>query len=620
MVSRALLVSGALSLVLATGAYHATPYIPASQGSWLISSAQAQSAMTITDVKVVSEFVTYSLPRLEITGSSLSEADVKALFDGSKLGTLHERLAKFSAQEIRIPDLILDQKVGKTIQKTTYKDSILKNVINGKISSFVAGGLTFTSQEADSKTLTGTGGEITADEIDLTTIAQLYVSTSPNTLGNEFKKLYGKYTAKDFVFTGGKGEKITIARINGSDFKAKAGTMSWTDALKEFSAVDDFDKLTPEKKKSVLTALSDLFSNIDLGWFEVVDLAVNDPNEASNAVVKIGRMAYGSPQSLNDSMRELRLESLSVTAKDGNAKIGLISSKGFSAQSTFDALKDAVLKDDAKFEKVNPRSLIPTLGTLRFEGLEFDVPDTSAKNKKGQKSLADAATLPAPNIKFTVKQASITAEKPINGIPTNIQYAVDGFNMPLPENTKEEGLKDLVEMGYRQLALSFAFKADWLESSKEVRLSEMSYRGEQMGSYNTRLTLGNITKDVFNLDTAVATVALMGATVKTLDMNLENAGLFEKLIEREAKKAKKTSEELRREYAATAAVAIPALLGNSENAQRIAQAVARFIAKPSKLMISATSKKPEGLGLTDVMSDLTPQGVLEKIDVKATAE
>jgi hypothetical protein len=115
-------------------------------------------------------------------------------------------------------------------------------------------------------------------------------------------------------------------------------------------------------------------------------------------------------------------------------------------------------------------------------------------------------------------------------------------------------------------------------------------------------------------------VALVGATARNIDLTIENEGLFERLIAREAEKQKRPPEDLRREYGMAAAVGVPATLGNTASAKAIGQAVARFIAKPGRLNISMRTKDPAGLGIADLMSATEPAALLDKLDITATAE
>jgi hypothetical protein len=61
------------------------------------------------------------------------------------------------------------------------------------------------------------------------------------------------------------------------------------------------------------------------------------------------------------------------------------------------------------------------------------------------------------------------------------------------------------------------------------------------------------------------------------------------------------------------------MLGNTASAKTVGQAVARFIAKPGRLVISARSKDPAGLGISDLAVP-QPAALLEKIEITATAE
>ena len=141
-----------------------------------------------------------------------------------------------------------------------------------------------------------------------------------------------------------------------------------------------------------------------------------------------------------------------------------------------------------------------------------------------------------------------------------------------------------------------------------------------MGSAVLRGVLANVDKDLFNPDSAIALVALLGATARNLDLTIENKGLFERVIANEARKQKKSPEDLRREYGITAAIAVPSILGNSASAKAVGQAVARFVARPGRLNISARAKSPAGLGIADFAAAPEPAALLDKLDITATAE
>ena len=122
-----------------------------------------------------------------------------------------------------------------------------------------------------------------------------------------------------------------------------------------------------------------------------------------------------------------------------------------------------------------------------------------------------------------------------------------------------------------------------------------------MGNVAVTGIIGNVGKDLFDADTAIAAVALAGARAKALDVTIENKGLFERYLDKAAKEQKTKPESLRRAYAAGAAFVVPAMIGSSEQARTLSQAIARFIAKPDKLTINATPKDPSGFGIVEAV-------------------
>jgi hypothetical protein len=141
-----------------------------------------------------------------------------------------------------------------------------------------------------------------------------------------------------------------------------------------------------------------------------------------------------------------------------------------------------------------------------------------------------------------------------------------------------------------------------------------------MGQVSLKGVIGGVTRDLFDPDPAVATVAAFKATARSLELTAENTGLFDRYLQQEARKQKKTQETLRREYGAAAAFAVPMMLGNSDQAKAVGQAVARFIAKPTRLRITARAKNPDGLGITDLATLSDPAAALETLEIVATTE
>lgn len=559
--------------------------------------------VVLDNVAIDLGFVTYRMAKIEFSGVNLPRAELAALFDKNATEPLAARLARVSAKQIAVPELVVEQQVGGERQVTRYRDMVFADVANGRAASVASAGSSFEIKDRDAGTVSGGMGRLTISDIDMAEAARIYSERAGGAVG-PMKRIYGAFAIENLAFAADKGARVKVARIAGKDFAARPTKDSWVETMKTLGAAEKADKASPAEQQRMMGAFADLFEAMQVGSMEATGIEISDA-DAKEGSGRIARIAYtGGAAGPSD----LRVEGMEIGAKDGKAKIGLIAFTGFSFGPTFSelrALGDKPMKD---LDMDSLRRLIPTIGTIRFSGLDFDVPNEASKEAKPE------------NIKFSVKDIEVTADKPLNGIPTNIRVGVQSFHMPLPADTKEEGLKDLVALGYRALDLSWLTAASWNEQGNELLLREISASGAGMGSVSLRGTIGGVGKDVFNTDSAVALVALLGATVKNAQLTIENGGLFEKLVEQEAKKQNKSAADLRREFGVAAAVAIPAMLGNSGQAKAIGQAVAKFVAKPGKLSIAARTKDPAGLGVADLASIGEPGAILDKLEVTATAE
>jgi hypothetical protein len=541
-------------------------------GPALISAALAAENVTLNDVTLGVDYITYRIPRVDVTASSLSQAQLLALLDKNATEPLAKRLAQFSASAISAPQMFIEQTVGGD------KSTIVYN-----------------------KPVDGTFGPMSVKDFDLVLTMRLYTDKAgPN--DTVPRVIYSSFSAEKMAITGDKGVKVGIDRISGGGFKARPGQTPWLDLMKTLAEKGDFEKLPNPEKARVGNMFLDMFDSFEFGQIELTGLSIEDASTGKPFGVRIKRIAVSGGDA-----SEVRMEGLDFSAPDGKFSFGLSSWSGYSFKPTVAGLRELLARPDLdKLDDFDFRKLIPVIGTSRSADLVFDIPN----EKK-----------PGERIQLAVKGSEFTADKPLNGIPTNVRYAVDSLAMTIPPGSQEEGLKDLLEMGYKSLNVSLAIESAWNEAANEIAIKEVSFNGVDMGSVAIRAILGNVTKDVFSSDLAMAQVALMGATAKSLSINVENRGGFERGIAHAAKQQGRTADDLRKELGAAATMVIPAVLGDSSGAKAIASAVAKFVTKPGTLAISATAKDKSGLGLADFMATGgDPTAILSKLDVTATAQ
>jgi len=293
---------------------------------------------------------------------------------------------------------------------------------------------------------------------------------------------------------------------------------------------------------------------------------------------------------------------------DNRVKIAAVSLTGFSIAPTLEGLKGLQGKTPDQFDQATIRSLIPTLGTLRISGMDLDVLDDKATGDKPER------------VRFTIRDYAVTADKPVNGIPTNIRVEQSNVAFKLPQNSDEPLVKEIAGLGYTTVDASSLIAATWNEAANEIALKEASVQALDMGRVSLTGLIGNATRDLFSADNGTALAAAVGAKAKSVDLVIEDKGLLSRYLAKAAKEQKTSPDSLRRIYAGAAPTVIASLIGDSEQARTLGQAVSRFIAQPGKLTINAQPKSPAGFGVMDLMLASDPKDILPKLNITAKAE
>jgi len=449
---------------------------------------------------------------------------------------------------------------------------------------------------------------LTATDTDLAALARIYAQKA-GADPEPMTKILGSYTVESSVFTDGTGDTTKFGRTVVRDLFMRPTEESWTALASLVLAMSELDKPSDKDTLRVLSAALDAANAVQVGLVEANGIEATGKAKDQTFGLATRRSAYQSATQTHPA--ELRTEGIELRMPEGTAKVDAISYTGFSFQPTLEGLRALRGKLTDKMDDLDSatiRSLIPTIGTIRYTGLSFDgrIPRENRTDRE--------------RLQISLGEAEFTAEKSRNGIPTHVRIAVRNLAFPLPADGKEESLKPMLDLGYKALNISGSLSATWNEAKQEILLTDVSLGGTEMGQIAMKGVIGGVKPDVFNLDTAVATAAALSATARSVEIAVENGGLFDRYLQQEAGKQKKAPEALRREYGAAAALAVPVMLGNSDQAKALGQAVARFIAKPNRLRITARTKNPAGLGLTDLMVLSDPAAALEKLEISVTTD
>lgn len=604
-----------------------------------LGGTQANAAdHRLTDVSIDLGILKIAIPVIEIKGSPLDAAGAAALVSGTSGESALSRLEKLTAGLIVIPEFHVDQAIGARRQRTTYTGFSARDVAGGRIGHIDIAGQQAVIEHPVIGPVKVSAGLTTSDDIDLPLMARvLTVAAKPGeTL--EFQTLYRSYEVKDYVIDLGAMGSFKIAAVKGSGARMRQARVPVSAMLGSFMALAEKQAAAPGKRgpaeppspdeMKTLSGIFELLQSFEYGDMEAGGLtgtftAPGGQGQGGQGQGGNGQGGNGQgPTAIDLKLARIffsdkpgqgvfRLDGFELNGGPVKARLDSFSASDFSFGASLKLLADAFASDglESLFAD-NPLKLIPKLGSIKMAGLLIEAPDENVKGATGKPEKI--------SIGLRASEATVGAQK--DGIPTAVKVAIDGLTLPISPFDRRSGMQDLAQMGYKSIDMSGLVQGAWNEPRQEFAVDAISLSGVDMGRVTVKGQLGNITADVFSGDKALAQVALLGASVKTLEAEVKDDSLFGRILAREAGRKKKSAEDLRKEYGTLAAVSLPAIIGSSEGAKAITSALSRFIARPGTLKISASARSGSGIGLADVIAIGEPQAIFDKLDVKASAE
>ncbi|WP_407525422.1 hypothetical protein [Methylobacterium oryzisoli] len=594
----------AVSLALPGGGRLEIGRIGAAGGPWsLVGAALAQDGtVVLDDVSLKFGNTLVKAPRIEVSGTRLSRADLQALLDTGGSEPWAARLARLSAETLAAPLLRVEQAVGDQVQVTVYRDVLVRDLVAGRARSLEAAGAVLTVEGAKPEAGLGSGayGRIAVADLDLTGLARLLTERG----GPEAPtiRVYGSVAVADVALTGPKGATMRIGRIEGRDFGGRPTATPWAEALGLLTKGDPETAPPPERARNAGLA-ADLLDAVAVGAIELRDITVTDPGDGTPTRFGLARAAYAS----EGGTGTLRSEAMTLDGPAGRFGLKGLTLSGLSLTPALEGLRRHAA---GSLDPAEMRRYVPLVGRATVQDLDLDIPAGPGRDPAAA----------APPLHVGLRGAALDLSALRDGIPTATRLALDGLTFAVPPAPGNAALANLASLGYRAVDLSGVLDSSWNEESREVSVREFSVTGKEMGSARLTATLGGIGREVFNPDVAVSSLALLGASAKALALTIENNGLFERFLGEQAKAASLKAAELQREYSTAATLGIPAVLGNSPSAKALGAAVARFVTKPGRLTITAAAKDPAGLGFLEASTVGSPGKVFDRLNVTATAE
>lgn len=535
-------------------------------------------------------------------------------------GSLPRRIERFAATRISTPELTLSQSVATTEQKTVYSNLVLSEIAGGRIArySIDKGSYDIKMRLPDSdgaiedKHVAVSTGVIAGQDIDVAYLARLYTEKAgPD--DKVAKPLYGPLSVKTVSFSDGDG-RFSYDEIRSDGFTARMPSEPLLDTLKALTVTKDPDQLPPEERQALFAKVVSILDMIGRSNMQLIGFKADAPDEKEGAAGKRVKAAIDRIDMEMDSRKlDFGLNGLSIGDGDGKIEVAEASLKGFDWSSTIEGISQIIALDETEIETFQFNRLIPELGRVRVGGINVDI----AAPKEPEEETAGTPE----RIRFTLKNFEMGLTKPFNGIPTDIEIRQDDLTLPIPADATEDVFVEARKLGLETLAFSYGLSAGWDEPNSNLVIRDISLSSRDFGSVNLAGLVSGFTEEFFSFDVNRAQAALFGLAGREVKLTVKDEGLMAKAIKLYALQNDMTEDQVRGTLTLVASVMLQQVAAEQPKLQGAVEALVRFISTPGTLTVTVKSTGVNGLGVFDlVAASDNPMGLLDKVDIQATAE
>jgi len=540
------------------------------------SSAEPSAPSTVTSSVTIQSVAT--------VGSNMDEGAIRDALSGN-FPQHADEIAKLTATSIDIPEI--DFTVSSTGAEGPKSVTIalkalsLANVKDGIAGSFSVGSVEATSNDGSFKL-----GKLSAANVDFHALLGTYGFVPQGSPNDPMKVVY-----QDVSFEGG---SITAPKISCTIGKGAFGqaqmrptAVSYTDLQKAMQSKDSGGSLSPDAIDKVARYYASSLKSTLGGPFDFDGLSCKGTDDANKPVeVTVGKIHVDASTT----------PSVTAPATFAGLKIEGDGSTVTLDQFTLKPIDftQPIAVVDAQSGPItvawllgNYRKLIPAFGGFGFGGLGINGPDPEA---------------PGSNIDVKVANFDLGMSDYLNGIPTKLTSSASGIEVPLPADSSDEQVKMLLALGITKVNLGFDLSAAWDKATQTMNVDKIALSGKDLGSVAVAAVIGNAAEQLFDIDPNVMQAAAMGVTLKSLKLDLTDAGIGDKIVPLFAAQQGADPTAFRAQIAGVAAGTALQLVGATDAGKALSDAVAAFLTGTSKAVnVTITSKDPAGIPVPVLM-------------------
>lgn len=333
----------------------------------------------------------------------------------------------------------------------------------------------------------------------------------------------------------------------------------------------------------LINLMLDVYGAFGVGRYIVDDVAF----ETADASAKLGQFALEGVS--RNGIDRLALSTFDLKSPEVDIEVGNVSQRGYRFP-TREAVMQLLFATLAGMEP-DPATIMAVVPTLD----EFAVTDL----------VVAPAGLPSP---VAVEALSVNMGNFIGPIPTEIDLALDGFQMPRVLVMDPQAQMALEAMNVDPLRVDGDISLRWDEDSRRVEIGK-DITVEKVGAFKAEAVLSGIERAVFE-DPMAAQAAMATAAINSLSATFTNGGLADFLINMMSAQTGVSPEDFASAMATQAQLQISMMTGSKALAATISDAVGTFLGDPQRFSVSLSPERPvtaaEILGAAMTAPDALP--------------
>ena len=251
------------------------------------------------------------------------------------------------------------------------------------------------------------------------------------------------------------------------------------------------------------------------------------------------------------------------------------------------------------------------LAAFRFAHLIWDGGEISVVDK------GTAAGAPGGNrILLRAGGAHVDQTFDADGGPLDVAANFSGISLKMPPQSK--GGTTLTAFGYGEITADAHFAGSFDQAAKIYKLADYSVDLHNVGKIALSAQFSGLEKNAFSGDKASREKAMKAATVDWAQIDVTNAGLFDKIVAYVSLTQGRTPDTVKAEWRTVVSQA-PMLFSGAPAIGAAAKAVDRFIVDPKTLTLRIKGKDTP-LKVEEMVHIADPMAFLNRLDINGPPE